>query len=526
MDEYKKSQFQEPANGQYDPLADDFDFPLTMDEINAEPQQPHGINVEDALNRMDAALGVEEEPLDVDPDLPYFPGAIDVKPEREVVSFNFPPQAYQGFEPGYSEDRQTAFYRWLKNLESRAKLQTEIPDLKLKPPLKKTYFVLHDLTKKLLAHYEAGMNEADAKGKDHADPLQHRQYMLNVKKTLSDLSDVYNKQAMLNPTVFENEDFAPFKREILGVINQENRLVDSEIEKMDDVARDNIYRQRAAGKVRARQKLRAKAEPQSVSQSVSEEEPSELSASDIHIGSDNHNPDPIAQQRARILKCAKDLEKAKTLFNSREYKDLIDLMNRVGRDGFSKTEGVSRAEQFAYELSFLDHQVEKYLSHKAAEGVKKNALGKLGAVEAASRTISECASLFGRMDLPLNARNQALPQRVQDINPSLEKRLYSLPGDKISLAPELKEDYIAEVNQYVAKAGQNASNLEAVKQHISDVDSCMCKIAVKALSNGNNSVAFDVKHLRREFLKDPFSALSPERNAEAVRQKSESGPVL
>jgi len=241
----------------------------------------------------------------------------------------------------------------------------------------------------------------------------------------------------------------------------------------------------------------------------------------------------IMEIRKKFRKRANDLEKAKSPWkNSQEYQNLIDEVKAIGGRSGDETSifpdyqdlYMTPAEHFAQELYRIHELTEKYLEHKAKDGVNKNAYMKLCVVEETSKLIKDALAITGKQRLPYNMernnknQNSELPVYTGELKISLSQCL------NVPLLPEVT-DQIPVLNDDDCSllAGsygvQNKKKADAIgkgniKRVVKDVDDCMGKILLKAMNKPaeqiDRSMVRALADMRTNFRENPFPKMEKE----------------
>ncbi len=111
----------------------------------------------------------------------------------------------------------------------------------------------------------------------------------------------------------------------------------------------------------------------------------------IHL---NESGNYYKDDKARFDTFADNLEKAKTLRNSDQYKNLIKMVRHLNEtekyiasdDGYSVTR--TDKQNYCMKLFSIKGCIDEYLKHKAKDGVNKNTYDKLAAVEELNEYVS------------------------------------------------------------------------------------------------------------------------------------------
>jgi len=180
-----------------------------------------------------------------------------------------------------------------------------------------------------------------------------------------------------------------------------------------------------------------------------------------------------------ISKSINELEKAKTLVNSGEYKNLIKYLKDI-----KDNKNLLSKENIKTTLQDIGRKIDKYIDHKAKDGVKANAYNKLAAIQKVNVWVSEAMGEIGLS----RAKNYAEAYAKFD---GEHKKDVPKP-DKADLEnkAEKKQDAAAKTIKYV--------------------DDCICTIILKADENKRpaiNNVRNEFKGIKPKVIKDEGLAL-------------------
>lgn len=99
--------------------------------------------------------------------------------------------------------------------------------------------------------------------------------------------------------------------------------------------------------------------------------------------------------RKKFDKFAENLEKAKTFSNSKEYENLIKCVKHMNSSenyivkGDAYNTKRTDLHNYSMKLFSIKQEIDRYLNHKAKDGVKKNTFEKLAAVEELNSFVSQ-----------------------------------------------------------------------------------------------------------------------------------------
>jgi len=198
-------------------------------------------------------------------------------------------------------------------------------------------------------------------------------------------------------------------------------------------------------------------------------------------------------------------------------------MNTIGDDKSWRNMRPEVAEKlFANQLTSIYSKVDKYLDHKSKDGVNKNAYKKLYAVEKTSMMLKDVMKDFGDKQVTIGSTQLNLSNIAVDYKQ--QAALYNEKFDTKMPAPkqESRKTYEDSAIMYMAKnEGKLSPNLTKGKicDVIENVDTCMCKIILKAQKNNQSLKAINtLKDLRQDMIKEPFP---PIKDAPEVSQQKE-----
>lgn len=211
------------------------------------------------------------------------------------------------------------------------------------------------------------------------------------------------------------------------------------------------------------------------------------------------------------------LKDGKTRFNSSEYKDLINLVEHVSDSGAIKgTENLSDMQRYVAKLCLIKKQINKYLRHKAKNGVKQNVYGKLAAVEDLNREITaRLAAIdvpvdkFGLDGKTINLENLKKKLTYEDEVTAAKKKNPEVNALKLMTNDELDGAWNAALEKYPA----------ASRYNVELVDDCMCRIILKAEKKGYSAATLE-EHLniRKSFQENPAKkVVTAEKEAQPVQ---------
>jgi len=155
-----------------------------------------------------------------------------------------------------------------------------------------------------------------------------------------------------------------------------------------------------------------------------------------------------------IKKSIRDLEAAKTLVNSTQYKEIIDFLKDLEKPE-NKQASFSK-ENFAINMFKLGNLIDEYIDHKAIDGVKTNTYGKLAAVQKTNVWLSESLKDIGFIR----------PKDYVDVH-----NAYKAGGHDMTMIPEPGDVVLDNVADIIK---------DQKKETIKAVDDCICTIILKA----------------------------------------------
>lgn len=210
----------------------------------------------------------------------------------------------------------------------------------------------------------------------------------------------------------------------------------------------------------------------------------------------------------------KKLEGAKTTFNSGKYKDIITMV-KFARDNeaWDGTENLDADQIYIVKLMAIKSRINKYINHKAADGVKQNSFKKLAAVEELNQLISTALdeTAFGSFDyagVTINKGDHDITFQ-QEYDTFIKKH-----GDYYDeeCHPKLASDETLLQNYNEAKGKYNTS-----LQEMQNVDRCMCRIVVSSMSHKNipDDRISENMGMKLTFLKHPSVEIKKDKVKEA-----------
>jgi len=184
--------------------------------------------------------------------------------------------------------------------------------------------------------------------------------------------------------------------------------------------------------------------------------------------------DLVGRVRTNIEKSIRELEKAKTIVNSDEYKNLISFMRKL------KEQNALNSNNLKTNLTEIGQMIDSYINHKARDGVKTNTYNKLAAVQKANVWLSQ-AMKEREMDRAMNY------QEVYEREGGAQKKLVPKPEEVLTLT------------------GKENSN---DKDNSKYVDNCICTIILRAKEDKRT----DLNNVRKELNKGVLPVANAKEN--------------
>lgn len=221
------------------------------------------------------------------------------------------------------------------------------------------------------------------------------------------------------------------------------------------------------------------------------------------------------------------LKNARTRFdNSDEYEAIITMVDFANtHDNWESGRGLNVEQRYITQILAIKNAVNKYINHKACDGVKQNSFKKLAAVEELNNMLTK---FIGEVEFkPFTYANTQVKR--EDYQFSFDEELAKsnfkeIRGDQynapVMVSKELMQDQKTAINDRYPNAN--------VKQML-NVDGCMCRIILSAMNHGKVSEKSinNLLKMRSEFLNNPAEKIAPDVGANAAEKGNaeNSGPA-
>jgi len=225
--------------------------------------------------------------------------------------------------------------------------------------------------------------------------------------------------------------------------------------------------------------------------SVIEENPNEINIDikpEIVQASEKANKiETDEQQREKFAKLSTQLKDAMTKVNSKEYRKIITLIDKLAT-------GDSDLET----LMSTGVAINKYLAHKSKDGVKANVFKKLAAVEKVSKYIDKKLAPYAGSDDTFDIDDQILS--AGDIKLGLAAKLKSVSKKTLDA---FKETYSAKQESKIEDIKKD-NKTKQLGKIMKNANVCMNKIILDACENNPKNVK-DFEKMRKLFADEDFA---------------------
>ena len=266
------------------------------------------------------------------------------------------------------------------------------------------------------------------------------------------------------------------------------------------------------------------------------------------------------EDKASLDTLIQKLKDAKTFYNSSAYKNIINVAEMLNKFeklpatlGGKKVEGLEnldKKQQHAYKMFAIRDMVDKYLNHKAEEGVKQNVYGKLAAVEELHQFVSQRIRDLAPAPFEVGgkqydskkvtvtfAEDERLVYDDAFVN-SDDRRRLTLYNEKdwegLAFKASLRHNVEVDpkeglrVSDCMGRIIRKAENKRAERQRENDIVTDVGKTAeFSDPSIADNIRISNLEAMRKQFTEKPFSYEKPaQKTMQQTAAKKSNGPQL
>lgn len=218
----------------------------------------------------------------------------------------------------------------------------------------------------------------------------------------------------------------------------------------------------------------------------------------------SNGPDTIGD----FDKYVKELKDAKTVFNSDEYNGLIEAVKYINtKEKFEIAPDLDEQHTYAAKLWTVKMQIDKYLAHKAQDGVNQNSFKKLAAVEKLNKEITRRLQKLDIPEFSFNTYKVNVKKLAQTDQKDIQTYLKN--HDEKTMPSAISDDELTKKYEAAVKR-----NFKVTKEDMKNVDACMCKITIKACNLGvKEKKVNELRSMRLQFEEAPANEAEPKKEA-------------
>jgi len=299
-----------------------------------------------------------------------------------------------------------------------------------------------------------------------SEPIQKE--IDEIRKTANHLDEVLKKQGTSYNKIIDELDKLEKKE-----AEEKARLEEERLKKEAEEKKKTEEKEQEEKKLREKEEQTQEAKPQ-------EETKKTIDTKDFlnrinGIMDDEKEEITIEEKVAiNINKSIRDLESAKTLVNSDEYKELINSVKELKE--------LTTTEHFVIyrKLEEIGEKIDKYIDHKAKDGVKANTYKKLAAVQELNEWVSN--TINSANGIGANTRYKSYAAMYEDYtkdNKSADLLHVLGDGELHNVKDEMKKNGI----KLYDEKSQMEENVDIKNIGINTIkaaDDCMCAIIHRA----------------------------------------------
>lgn len=235
------------------------------------------------------------------------------------------------------------------------------------------------------------------------------------------------------------------------------------------------------------------------------------------------NPADIERRETYIDKTAgaftshiNQLKDAKTFYNSSEYNEIIKAVEFANvYDKITTDASFADDKACVVKLLAIKEKIDKYLSHKAEDGVKQNSFKKLAAVEALNKEVTDRLNdlnvgffRFQEKEFDKNAKTLTYGQEVRDCKQKNPNVVVPNP-----MSDDMAKNCISIAQRLYPSVDGN---------DIVNADNCMCRILLKAYKDDVSAKQINkLENMRKQLRINPVQEVKEPKKLEAATKPAQ-----